>query len=54
LKSFDGSDGLPAFGVDDGEVFKDFVRIGSALMQYFFQLREMVSNKIQIQHSELT
>src|ERR1019366_6467927 len=54
LQSFRGSDGLAALGVDGDEVFQDFRRIHSALPELFFYQREVVANKIQIEHCSLT
>ena len=45
---------MPALAIDGDEVFQYFRRIHSALPQLFFHQREVVTNKIQIEHLLLT
>ena len=54
LQGFRRGDGLPALGIDGAEVFQNFRWIHSALPQLFFHQRQVVTNKIQIEHSALT
>src|SRR5208282_835230 len=54
LQTLRRSNGLPPLGIDGAKVLQNFSRIHSPLAQLFFHQREVVANKIQIEHSALT
>ena len=54
LQSFGSGDRLAALAIDGAKVFQNFRRIHSALAQLFFDQRQVVTHKIQIEHCALT
>ena len=54
LQTFRRGDGLPALAINGAKILQNFRRIHSALPQLFFHQRQVVTNKIQIEHCALT